>query len=509
MMKILKKASAVLCTAAVLLGTGFSASAEALDLDAALNNRNWSRSVEKAMELDQTPGLALAAVSGGEVRYFNRGFGNLKTMTPVTEDTVFEIGSCTKAFTALSVLLLQEEGKLSIEDSIGDYLPWWHVTYQGQDADVKIWQVLNHCAGIPNGKTMAEYSFGTDPALIEKDAKIAENLALAREPGEAFEYCNLDYVILACLTQTVSGMPFNDYVVQNICQPIGMTHSGYDLPTTQGYIYFYGRQKAYTSPRMKSSDGDGFLITTPADMARWIQAQLGELDLPENLANAIKASHEQIPEHKPENSAEENYFNGWSILRNGILLHTGMNPTFTSMLIIDPEKDTGVFSVCNSVTNASEAAYSFYLTLIGDKDAQNMIPSRNMMNTLDRISFAAGCIFAALLILVLLRILTQNKRLVRKSSTLRRERTRLVIRLMILLPLLVLAVSLPYLLGNLMGYSGFGYVMIWYWGAHSFLASTGIMIVWVLLMILGSIKRFIWCKRDAKARRDALSAEVS
>ena len=74
MMKILKKASAVLCTAAVLLGTGFSASAEALDLDAALNNRNWSRSVEKAMELDQTPGLALAAVSGGEVRYFNRGF---------------------------------------------------------------------------------------------------------------------------------------------------------------------------------------------------------------------------------------------------------------------------------------------------------------------------------------------------------------------------------------------------------------------------------------------------
>ena len=233
MMKILKKAAAAVCTVIVLLGTGISASAETLDLDAALSNADWNNIVEACMEKDHAPGLALAAVSGGEVRYKNWGMSNLTAQTPVTEDTVFQIGSCSKAFTALSVLLLQEEGKLSIEDSIGDYLPWWHVTWQGQDADVRIWQVLNHCAGIPNGETMAKYPFGTDSSLTEKTARIAENLELAREPGKQFEYCNLDYCILACLTQTVSGMPFSDYVVQNIVQPIGMTHSGYDLPTAQ------------------------------------------------------------------------------------------------------------------------------------------------------------------------------------------------------------------------------------------------------------------------------------
>ena len=508
-MKLLKKAAALLCTAAVLLGTGLSAAAEAYDLDAALADEAWNEAIEKIMALDQTPALALAAVSGGEVRYQNRGFGDLAAQTPVTENTVFEIGSCSKAFTALSVLLLQEEGRLSIEDSIGDYLPWWHVTYNGQDADVRIWQVLNHCAGIPNGETMAKYTFGTDPSLIEKDARIAENLALARAPGDAFEYCNLDYVILACLTETVSGMPFNDYVEQNICQPIGMTHSGYDLPTTQGYIYFYGKQKAYDSPRMKSSDGDGFFITTPADMSRWMLAQLGDLDLPENLANAIKASHEAVPEHKPKNDAEENYFNGWSILKNGILLHTGMNPTFTAMIIIDPEKDTGVFSVSNSVSNASEAAYPFYLTLIGDKDANNSTPSRSMMNVLDRISTGFGYVCAALLILALILLITQNRRLVKKGSTLRRERIRLVFRMIFLLPLLALAVSLPYLLGMLLGYKGFGYRMIWYWGAQSFIISACIMIAWVLVMIIGSIRRFFRCRRDAVQRAENMREEFA
>lgn len=505
-MKILRKAAALL-SAALLLGTGFSVSAEALDLDAALASEDWNNIVEACMEKDQAPGLALAAVSGGEVRYKNWGMSDLAAQTQVTEDTVFQIGSCSKAFTALSVLLLQEEGKLSIEDSIGDYLPWWHVTYQGQDADVKIWQVLNHCAGIPNGETMAKYPFGTDSSLTEKTARIAENLELAREPGKQFEYCNLDYCILAYLTQTVSEMPFSDYVEQNILQPIGMTHSGYDLPTAQGYIQFFGKTKAYTPEPMKGSEGDGFLITTPKDMARWMQAQLGDLDLPENLANAIEASQTVLPEHQPEIDEGDNYFNGWIILENGLLIHTGMNPTFTSMVIIDREKDTAVFSVSNSVTNASEAAYPFYMTLIGDKKTAEYPVSANMMTLLDRVSMIAGYIFGGLLIIALISLLTQGRRLIKKGSTVRRERIRLIVRLIFLLPLLGLAIALPYLLGMLLGYQGFGYTMIWYWGAHSFIVTTGVLIALFLLLILISIKRFFWCKRDAKLRTEAMHAE--
>ena len=506
MMKILKKAAAAVCTVIVLLGTGIPASAETLDLDAALSNADWNNIVEACMEKDQAPGLALAAVSGGEIRYKNWGLSDIAANQAVTEDTVFQIGSCSKAFTALSVLLLQEEGKLSIEDSIGDYLPWWHVTWQGQDADVRIWQVLNHCAGIPNGETMAKYPFGTDSSLTEKTARIAENRELAREPGKQFEYCNLDYCILACLTQTVSEMPFSDYVVQNILQPIGMTHSGYDLPTAQGYIQFFGKTKAYTPKPMKGSEGDGFLITTPRDMTRWMQAQLGDLDLPENLANAIEASHTFLPEHLPEIDEGDNYFNGWIIFENGLLIHTGMNPTFTSMLIIDREKDTAVFSVSNSVTNASEAAYPFYMTLIGDKKTAEYPVSANMMTILDRVSTIARYVFGGLLAIALISLMTQSRRLIKKGSTVRRERRRLIVRLIFLLPLLGFAIALPYLLGNLLGYKGFGYTMIWYWGAQSFIVTTSVLIALFLVLILISFKRFFWCKRDAKKRETSMNA---
>lgn len=92
--------------------------------------------------MDKTPGLAVVAVKGSDVGFNNWGYANIKDKTPMTEDTLVHIGSCSKAFTALAVLLLQEEGKPSIDDSVSKYIPWWHVTYQEQDADIKIWHRL-------------------------------------------------------------------------------------------------------------------------------------------------------------------------------------------------------------------------------------------------------------------------------------------------------------------------------------------------------------------------------
>ena len=74
------------------------------------------------------------------------------------------------------------------------------------------------------------------------------------------------------------------------------------IPTTQGYQHFFGKTVAYNAPRMKGSEGDGYAITTAADMSRWMQAQMGLLDIPEPLANAIAASQEVLPEHTPHNA---------------------------------------------------------------------------------------------------------------------------------------------------------------------------------------------------------------
>ena len=123
----MKKLLAMIIMTVLTIVVLITFTAYAADVDSVLNVPVWNDYVEQSMELDKTPGLAVAAVKGSDVGFKNWGYADIKEETPMTEDTPVHIGSCSKAFTALSVLLLQVEGKLSIEDSIFDYIPWWHV----------------------------------------------------------------------------------------------------------------------------------------------------------------------------------------------------------------------------------------------------------------------------------------------------------------------------------------------------------------------------------------------
>ena len=417
----------------------------------------------------------------------------------MTEKTPVHIGSCSKAFTALSVLLLQEEEKLSIDDSISNYIPWWHVTYKGQDADIKIWQLLNHCSGIPNAATMAKYPYGTD-AGEEEVARIAENLELEYAPGETFEYCNLGYCILAYLTETVSSMPFDEYVVKEIMQPIGMTHSGYDLPVAQGYIYFWGNTKAYNAPHAKGIEGEGFAVTTASDMILWMKAQMGQTDLPEKLKNAIAASHEIIKEHYPKDGVrcdapDSSYFNGWYINDNGVIEHGGWNPTFKAQVIIDSNKETAVFTDCNSTANTQwYAMNSCYRELTDNKNYKHIV--RCDMFIIDIIASVLSLITAGSILFTFIMFLTQKKRLAAKTSSPQKEKKLLIIRLALLIPLLCLSVMLPYILGAIMGYPGFGYQKVWIWGGQSAIVWCLILDLLIVSLLATSIARYIRRKNN-------------
>lgn len=314
----MKKLLTVLMMTVLAFGAVMPFPADAAALDPVLHDASWADYVERSIKLDKAPGLAAAAVSGSEVGFRNWGFADRKAQIPMTEDTPVHIGSCSKAFAALSVLLLQEEGRLSVGDSISDYIPRRHVTYNGQDADIRIWQLLNHCSGLSYAATgCRKHADNEAMALHAKDAE------LISEPGERYRYLDLGYCILAYLTETVSGMPFEDYVVKEIMQPVGMTHSGYDLPIAQGYHYFFGRQTELNDVQPPGNAGAALVVTTPSDMVLWMQAQLGQLELPEHLANAIAASHERDPAHRPKENPDSDYFNGWHQSADGIIWHSG------------------------------------------------------------------------------------------------------------------------------------------------------------------------------------------
>lgn len=503
LIKLLKKVTTVLMVAIVF--STFSFDCFALEIDTVFNDADWNNYVEQYIEEDNVPGISFVAVSGDDMRIKSWGFTDLTEETPVSDETAFQIGSCSKAFTALAVLLLQEEGKLSIDDSVSAHIPWWRVTYQGQEADVKIWHLLNHCSGIPDSETMAKIPYGTDPSLTEKTARIAENFELSHAPGELYEYCNLGYDILAYLTETVSGMSFSEFVTQEILQPIGMVHSGYGLPTASGHIDFFGKKKGYIDPPAKGMEGDGLLITTSADMALWLRAQLGQLDLPEDLRNAILASHELSGSHQPISPAWRPYYNGWHSESNSVFSHSGQNPAFTARIIIDTENDIGVFSVSNCVTDATNYPLQVcYKMIVGNKPGSfYSFPEirYSTMKSYDRMATYMASASAVLLIISLVMLVTQKRRLARRKSSSTSENTFFIVRMIILLPLLGGTLYLPRQFGKMAGYSGMGYTRLWYWGAHSAVIACLILDAALVCMILSVCSRYVIAKRTEKCQQ--------
>lgn len=433
-------------------------------------------------------------VNGSEVGFKNWGYANIEEQTSVTEDTVFGIGSCSKAFTALSVFLLQEEGKLSVEDSVSDYLPWWIVTWNGASQDTKIWQLLEHCSGISN-TTMMQYPVEDNTVSNEEIAHIAENIELVYEPETRFEYCNLGYDILAYITETVSGQPFEEYVTKEILQPIGMIHSGYHIPTTQGYRWLFLKLRPYDEPEFSLTSGDGGLRSTPKDMSLWIEAQLGHLELPEKLTNAITASQKAPDVYKIDMGNSMVQYNGW-IDYDGFLYHTGTNANFSSFILVDKERDIGIFSVSNVWTFIADyAGNSLYQVMKGEQINREQFELLDPCSTMDKVSSCITIVSLIGIILVLFMMFTQRKRLDKKQTDLAKEKKRLCKQCCILVPLLVLTPLLPRIAVSIAGYGFASYKMIGVWFPYSFLIAFAVLSVMILMMIISSVTRYFTVKK--------------
>ena len=175
--------------------------------------------VKPIMDKARIPGLSIA-IHTGDNRIIERhyGFVNLEYQVPVADDSVFEIGSLTKSFTALGILLLQEEGKLRVEDKLSKYFPG----FRGGD-DITLKHLLQHTSGIKEILTVEPFS-----ASQEKDwrpqeiVKMLESLPLDFEPGQRAQYSNAGCILLGLVIEKVSGMAYGDFLAERIVKPLGM-----------------------------------------------------------------------------------------------------------------------------------------------------------------------------------------------------------------------------------------------------------------------------------------------
>jgi CubicO group peptidase (beta-lactamase class C family) len=215
------------------------------------------------------------------------GFADLEWNIPNAPTTKFRLGSLTKQFTAASILLLQERGKLNIDDPVSKYMPDAPAAW----SKITIYNVLTHTSGIPNFTGFPDYR-----ASEWKDTNPTELVARFRdkpldfEPGAKFSYSNSGYILLGYLLEKVSGQTYGDFLQQNIFTPLGMKDTGIDsnaaiLPQrAQGYRR--SRQgiehDGYVSMTIPFSAGA--LYSTTGDLLKWEQALFGGKVLkPESL----------------------------------------------------------------------------------------------------------------------------------------------------------------------------------------------------------------------------------
>lgn len=221
----------------------------------------------------QFSGSVLIAQNGQVILAKGYSMANWDTSTPNLPGTRFYLGSLTKAFTAMALLILQEQGKLHVQDPLCNYIPNCPAPWR----PLSIHELLIHTSGIPQLDT-SQLSDASPAAWIAS----FNNAPLQFTPGGEFQYCSVCYQILAYVVQQAAGMPYSQFVQQMILTPLQMTSSGFDSTvfySQPGSAQGYESWKAKAAPVGYQVDpqwsflfGSGLLYSTVEDLYRWDQA---------------------------------------------------------------------------------------------------------------------------------------------------------------------------------------------------------------------------------------------
>lgn len=218
------------------------------------------------------PGATVLVSKKGKVIYHKAfGLANLELNISMKTDHVFEIGSITKQFTAVGILMLEEQGKLSVDDEITKFLP----DYPTNGKKITIHQLLNHTSGI---KSYTSMNLSEIAALDKTPTELIDyfkNEPMDFDPGTKWQYNNSGYIILGHIIEKLSDKTYEDFIEQNIFKPLQMTNSRYGhkyeiiknrasgyQPSEQGYI-----NADYLSMTLPYAAGS--LMSTAEDLNKW------------------------------------------------------------------------------------------------------------------------------------------------------------------------------------------------------------------------------------------------
>ena len=229
------------------------------------------------VETAHAPGMAWGVLIDGKlVHTGSTGVRDVASKAPIDADTVFRIASMTKSFTALSILKLRDEGKLSLDDPAEKYVPQLKsLRYPTADSPrITIRHLLSHAEGFPEDNPWGDRQLAaTDQQMNEM---IERGIPFSTPPSHAYEYSNFGFAILGRIVSVVSGMPYRDYVQKSILTPLGMTSTTFDpsrAPADRlahGYRFEDGTWKEEPMLADGSFGAMGGMLTSINDLSKWV-----------------------------------------------------------------------------------------------------------------------------------------------------------------------------------------------------------------------------------------------
>ncbi|MDP9337313.1 MAG: beta-lactamase family protein, partial [Acidobacteriota bacterium] len=236
---------------------------------------------------EDSPGLAVLVVKDGQ-KLFERGYGvpDLRSAAKIDKQTNFRLASCSKQFTAMSIMLLVHNGKLRYDQKLADVFP----EFPAYGKSITIRNLLNHTGGLQDYETLMDQAAAQDPAkhtwTEEKQIQDAEVLALLEQtdhgmfaPGTQWYYSNSGYVVLGLVVAKVSGQPFGEFLLQRIFAPLHMDHTvAYERGKNEITNRAYGHTKQGNGWKQTDQSstsatlGDGGIYSSLEDLAKWDEA---------------------------------------------------------------------------------------------------------------------------------------------------------------------------------------------------------------------------------------------
>lgn len=281
------------------------------------------------------PGAEVLVLKGDSI-IFEKGYGiaNMDSLTPIDENTFFNIASVSKQFSGVAVMMLAEEGKLSLDDSVKKWFPNFKADFFNK---IKLRHLLSHTSGIPDSRDRSDRNFVLTSTDVESYSYLENLDSLNFELGSSYEYMNPTFQLMYTIIEKASGIPFDKFMKEKIFIPAGMNESTYFeagkyIPRmAHGYLYDSLSKKFnefdYGEESFFATKADGGLYTSVREFVQWEKA------LRENkLISEASKNEAHTPKIKIPDIPYTSYGYGWFIEEKpGFptkIYHTGDNGGF-------------------------------------------------------------------------------------------------------------------------------------------------------------------------------------